>query len=167
MLAAAFCLMVLALMLGSILCLLALASPGWGSDTSIPEIILKEVLQGKEYSLSQFRGKVVVINFFTFYCEPCREGMPDLNQINEEFKGKGLQTLGIALSSDPTQIRFLVKQLGLEYPVLIGNNQVSDAYGGITVVPTTLIIDKQSNVVQRIEGLRKKGTFKKLIAPLL
>ena len=58
--------------------------------------------------------------------------MPDLNKINNELKGKGLQTLGIALSSDPTQIRFLVKQLGLEYPVLTGNDKVSEAYGSIS-----------------------------------
>lgn len=122
---------IVTLLLAAAFCLLVLASPGWGSDTSVPEITLKEVLQGKGYSLSQFRGKVVVINFFTFYCEPCREEMPDLNQINEELKGKGLPTLGIALSSDPAQIRFLLKQLGLEYPVLIGDNRVSDAYRSI------------------------------------
>lgn len=148
-------------------CILALASPGWGGNKPAPDFTLKDVLQGKEYSVSQFKGKVVVINFFTFFCGPCRDEMPDLNKINNELKGKGLQTLGIAISSDPTQIRFLVKQLGLEYPVLIGNDKVSDAYGSIAVVPTTVIIDKQGNIVQRIEGTRKKDAFMKLIEPLL
>jgi peroxiredoxin len=148
-------------------CVLALASPGWGANKAAPNFSLKDVLQGKEYSLSQFKGKVVVINFFTFFCGPCRDEMPELNQIHNELKGKGLQMLGIALSSDPTQIRFLVKQLGLEYPVLIGNDKVSDAYGSIAVVPTTVIIDKEGNVAQRIEGTRKKADFVKLIEPLL
>jgi cytochrome c biogenesis protein CcmG, thiol:disulfide interchange protein DsbE len=148
-------------------CVLALASPSWGAGKPAPNFSLKDVLQGKEYSLSQFKGKVVVINFFTFFCGPCRDEMPDLNKINNELKGKGLQTLGIALSSNPTQIRFLVKQLGLEYPVLIGNDKVSDAYGSIAVVPTTVIIDKEGNVAQRIEGTRKKEVFLKLIQPLL
>jgi len=148
-------------------CVLALTSPGWGGDKPAPNFSLKDVLQGKEYSLSQFKGKVVVINFFTFFCGPCRDEMPDLNKINNELKGRGLQTLGIALSSDPTQIRFLVKQLGLQYPVLIGNDKVSDSYGSIAVVPTTVIIDKQGNIAQRLEGTRKKETFMKLIQPLL
>ena len=148
-------------------CVLALASPSWGAGKPAPDFSLKDVLQGKEYSLSQFKGKVVMINFFTFFCGPCRDEMPDLNQIHNELKGKGLQMLGIALSSDPTQIRFLVKQLGLEYPVLIGNDKVSDAYGSIAVVPTTVIIDKEGNVAQRIEGTRKKAVFQKLIEPLL
>ncbi|MGA9756020.1 MAG: TlpA disulfide reductase family protein [Desulfobaccales bacterium] len=148
-------------------CVLALASPGWGAEKSAPDFTLKDVLTGKDYSLSQFKGKVVVLNFFTFFCGPCRDEMPDLSKINDELKGKGLQTFGIALSSDPTQIRFLVKQLGLQYPVLIGNDKVSDAYGSIAVVPTTVIIDKQGNIAQRIEGTRKKAVFMKLIEPLL
>jgi cytochrome c biogenesis protein CcmG/thiol:disulfide interchange protein DsbE len=157
----------LARMLLVAICVLGLASPGWGADKAAPNFSLKDVLQGKEYSLSQFKGKVVVINFFTFFCGPCRDEMPDLNKLNNELKGRGLVTLGIALSSDPTQIRFLVKQLGLEYPVLTGNDKVSDAYGSIAVVPTTVIIDKQGNIAQRLEGTRKKEAFMKLIEPLL
>ena len=157
----------LARMLLVAICVLALASPGWGAGKAAPNFSLKDVLQGKEYSLSQFKGKVVVINFFTFFCGPCRDEMPDLNKLNNELKGRGLVTLGIALSSDPTQIRFLVKQLGLEYPVLTGNDKVSDAYGSIAVVPTTVIIDKEGNIAQRIEGTRKKEVFQKLIEPLL
>jgi len=154
-------------MLVMAICVLGLASTGWGAGKAAPDFSLKDVLQGKEYSLSQFRGKVVVINFFTFFCGPCRDEMPDLNKINNELKGRGLVTLGIALSSDPTQIRFLVKQLGLEYPVLTGNDKVSDAYGSIAVVPTTVIIDKEGNIAQRIEGTRKKEVFQKMIEPLL
>ena len=157
----------LARMLVVAICVLALASTGWGAGKAAPNFSLKDVLQGKEYSLSQFKGKVVVLNFFTFFCGPCRDEMPDLNKLNNELKGRGLVTLGIALSSDPTQIRFLVKQLGLEYPVLTGNDKVSDAYGSIAVVPTTVIIDKQGNIAQRIEGTRKKEIFQKLIEPLL
>ena len=157
----------LARMLVVAVCVLALAAPSWGAGKPAPDFTLKDVLQGKEYSLSQFKGKVVMINFFTFFCGPCRDEMPDLNKINNELKGKGLVTLGIALSSDPTQIRFLVKQLGLEYPVLIGTDKVSEDYGSISVVPTTVIIDKEGNVAQRIEGTRKKEVFLKLIQPLL
>jgi len=157
----------MARMLLAAVCILALTTPVWGAGKPAPDFTLKDVLTGKEYSLSQLKGKVVVINFFTFFCGPCRDEMPELNQINNELKGKGLQTLGIALSSEPTQIRFLVKQLGLQYPVLIGNDKVSEAYGSISVVPTTVIVDKQGNIAQRIEGTRKKAVFLKMIEPLL
>lgn len=155
------------------LSLLAVVSLGWGASKgdlegkSAPDFTLKGVLEGKEYALSQFKGKVVVLNFFTFFCGPCRDEMPDLNKINNELKDKGLQTLGIALSSDPTQIRFLVKQLGLEYPVLTGTDKVSQAYGDVVVVPTTFIIDRQGKVVHAILGTRTKEKFVELIKPLL
>lgn len=147
--------------------ILGLAAAGWTADKPAPEFNLKEVLQGQDYTLSQFKGKVVMINFFTFFCGPCREEMPDLNKIHNELKGQGLQTLGIALSSEATQIRFLVKQLALDYPVLLGNDKVSEAYGNVVVVPTTFIIDKQGKIVHKIEGTRKKTEFEKLIKALL
>ena len=146
--------------------LLATNAVVWGAGPA-PDFTLKDVLQGQDYSLSQFRGKVVMINFFTFFCGPCRDEMPDLNKIYEENKGKGFQTLGIALSSDPTQIRFLVKQLGLTYPVLTGTDKVSEAYGNVVVVPTTILIDKQGNIVERIEGTRKKEEFENKVKALL
>lgn len=147
--------------------LMVFAAQGLAAEKAAPDFTLKDVLQGKDYSLAQYRGKVVMLNFFTFFCGPCRDEMPDLNKIYHEYQSKGLQVVGIALSSDPTQIRFLVKQLGLDYPVLNGNDKVSNAYGSVAVVPTTVIIDKQGNIAQRIEGTRKKSDFIRMIEPLL
>jgi peroxiredoxin len=146
--------------------LLAMPVASWAAPAAA-DFTLKDVFQGQDYTLSQFRGKVVMINFFTFFCGPCREEMPDLNQVYHKYHGQGFQTLGIALSSDPTQIRFLVKQLGLDYPVLIGNDQVSAAYGSVAVVPTTFIIDKSGKVAYKIEGTRSKEEFEKMIRSLL
>jgi cytochrome c biogenesis protein CcmG/thiol:disulfide interchange protein DsbE len=156
--------MVLVLM--AALSLLTAPAPGLAAGKAA-DFTLKDVLVGQDYTLSQFKGKVVMINFFTFFCAPCREEMPDLNKIYNEYKDKGLQTLGIALSSDPTQIRFLVKQMGLNYPVLMGDDKVSKAYGDVAVVPTTFIIDKQGNIAHSIAGTRSKAEFEKMIRALL
>ncbi len=151
----------------ALLIVAALAAPGSAGSKVAPDFTLKDILQGKEYSLRQFKGKVVLINFFTFFCGPCRDEMPDLNKIYQEYKGKGFETIGIGLASDPTQLRFLVKQLGLEYPVLLGDEKVSKAYGNIEVVPTTFILDKQGNIVHKILGTRKKEEFVRMIQALL
>jgi len=132
-----------------------------------PDFSLPDILQGKNYSLSQFKGKVVMVNFFTFFCMPCREEMPDLNRLYKDYQGKGFQVLGIGLSSDPTQLRFLVKQIGLDYPVLAGNDKVSKDYGNVEVVPTTFIIDKQGNIAHKILGTRPKAELEKMIQALL
>lgn len=149
----------------TVVMLLALATAGWAERA--PDFTLPSVLDGKEYSLSQFRGQVVMVNFFTFFCGPCREEMPYLNQIYQENKGRGYVTLGIGLGSDPTQLRFLVKQLNLDYPVLLGNDKVSKDYGNVEVVPTTFIIDRQGNVAHKIVGTRSKEDFLKMIRSLL
>jgi len=150
----------------AVLFLVAAATSGWAAG-SAPDFKLKAVQDGKEYSLSQFKGKVVLINFFTFFCGPCRQEMPHLSQMDKELKGQGFQALGIALSSTPEQLKQLITQLGLGYPVLEGNDGVSKAYGGVELVPLTFIIDKQGNIAHKILGARSKEEFEKLIKPLL
>jgi cytochrome c biogenesis protein CcmG/thiol:disulfide interchange protein DsbE len=145
--------------------LLLVATMGWAA--SAPDFSLKAVQDGKNYSLSQYRGKVVLVNFFTFFCGPCREEMPHLSEMYQELKGQGFQTLGIALSSTHAQLQQLVSQLGLTYPVLEGNDAVSKAYGNVELVPLTFIIDRQGNIVHKILGARSKAEFEKLIKPLL
>jgi cytochrome c biogenesis protein CcmG/thiol:disulfide interchange protein DsbE len=146
--------------------LLAAATSGWAAGAA-PDFTLKSVQDGKEYKLSQFRGKVVLINFFTFFCGPCRQEMPHLNEIYQELQGKGFQILGIGLASTPEQLQQIVTQLHLSYPVLAGNDAASKAYGGVELVPLTFIIDRQGNIVQKILGARSKADFEALIKPLL
>ncbi len=153
-------------LLATLLCL-AVAASGWAAGGSAADFTLKNVTDGKDYSLSQYRGKVVLVNFFTFFCGPCREEMPHLNQIDQGLKSQGFQTLGIGLASTPEQLKQIVSQLGLNYPVLIGNDAVSKAYGGIELVPMTFIIDKQGNIAHKVLGARSKEDFEKMIKPLL
>jgi len=154
------------LLLMAVLFLLTAATTGWAAG-SASDFTLKAVQDGKEYSLSQFKGKVVLINFFTFFCGPCREEMPHLSQMYQELQGQGFQTLGIGLSSTPDQLKQLVTQLKLAYPVLEGTDAVSKAYGGVELVPLTFIIDKQGNIAHKVLGARSKADFEKMVKPLL
>jgi len=154
------------LVLMAVLFLVTAATSGWAAG-SAPDFKLKAVQDGTEYSLSQFKGKVVLINFFTFFCGPCRQEMPHLSQIYQELKGQGFQILGIGLASTPEQLKQLATQLILAYPVLEGNAAVSKAYGTVELVPLTFIIDKQGNIAHKILGARSKEEFQKMIKPLL
>ena len=73
--------------------------------------------------------------------------MPYLNQLDQEFKGQGLQVIGIGLASTAEQLRSVAQQLGTSYPVLVGTDEVGKAYGKVEFVPTTFIIDRQGNIV--------------------
>jgi len=147
--------------------LCGLVGPAWGVENRAADFTLREVREGKEYSLSQYKGQVVLLNFFTFFCGPCRMEMPELNQMDQELKEKGFQALGIGLASEEAQLKSLAQQLGLRYPVLIGTDQVSKDYGNIQLVPTTFIIDRGGKIVHKILGARSKEEFLKLIEPLL
>jgi peroxiredoxin len=147
------------------LALVLVITSGWAQGA--PDFTLKAVQDGKNYSLSQYRGKVVLLNFFTFFCGPCREEMPALSQMYQELQGQGFQTIGIGLSSTPAQLKQIVSQLHLTYPVLEGNDAVSKAYGNVELVPLTFIIDRQGNIAHKILGARSKAAFEQLIKPLL
>jgi len=154
------------MVLAAALFLVTAAASGWAADRA-PDFSLKAVQDGKEYSLSQLKGKVVLINFFTFTCGPCREEMPHLSAIYQELKGQGYQALGIGLASTTEQLKQLSAQLKLAYPVLEGNDGVAKAFGGVELVPLTFIIDKQGNIAHKILGARSKAEFEKMIKPLL
>lgn len=154
------------LVLMAVMFLVTGATSGWAANRA-PDFTLKSVQNGKEYSLSQFKGKVVLINFFTFFCEPCRQEMPYLSQMGQELGGQGFQTLGIGLGSTPEQLKQIATRLGLAYPVLQGDDAVSKAFGGVEMVPLTFIIDRQGSIVHKILGARSKEEFENLVKPLL
>jgi len=159
---------VLAQMGIAVLVVFGLASGGWAAEkgAQAPDFSLVDI-SGNTVSLGQMKDKVVLVNFFTIWCQPCRHEMPDLNAIYKENKDKGLSMVGIGLNADPNQLKVLVKQLNLDYPVLLGTEQVNKAYGDIVGVPTTFIIDKQGKIAEKIVGARKKEEFLQVIKPLL
>jgi peroxiredoxin len=152
----------------ALLLVLGLTAGGWAQEKGkpAPDFSLEDTA-GNKVSLSQMQGKVVVVNFFTIWCQPCRHEMPDLNAIYQENKDKGLSMVGICLNADPNQLKVLVKQLNLDYPVLLGTDKVNKDFGEIVGVPTTFIIDKQGKIADKIVGARKKDEFLQVIKPLL
>lgn len=159
---------VISLLAAALLMVLSLTGSGWAKEKGDQAADFSLVdTSGNTVSLSQMQGKVVVVNFFTVFCQPCRHEMPDLNAIYNENKDKGLAMVGICLNADPNQLKALIKQLKLDYPVLLGTDKVSKDYGEIVGVPTTFIINKQGKIAEKIVGARKKDEFMQVIKPLL
>jgi peroxiredoxin len=158
----------ISLLAAALLVVLGLTGSGWAKEKGdqAADFTLVDT-SGNTVSLSQMQGKVVVVNFFTVFCQPCRHEMPDLNAIYNENKDKGLAMVGICLNADPNQLNALIKQLKLDYPVLLGTDKVSKDYGEIVGVPTTFIINKQGKIAEKIVGARKKEEFLQIIKPLL
>lgn len=125
-------------------------------------------LSGKRVSFSDFRGKVVILDFWATWCAPCRVEIPHFVELQKQYGDKGLTVIGVSLDEQgPEIVKKFVKQLGVSYPIVIGNEKVAEAYGGIIAIPTTFVIDRQGRIVSQHMGYNDKATFEKEIQSLL
>ncbi|MDQ2659629.1 MAG: TlpA family protein disulfide reductase [Verrucomicrobiota bacterium] len=132
-----------------------------------PDWQLKD-LEGKSVKLSDFKGKVVVLNFWATWCPPCRREIPDFVALQKQYADKGLVVIGVSMDEGGAAVvKPFVKKIGINYPVVLGDQKTAAAYGGIRVVPTTFVIDKHGKVAAQHEGGADRTTFEAEIKPLL
>jgi thiol-disulfide isomerase/thioredoxin len=136
-------------------------------DNKAPDFTLKS-FDGKTVKLSDYKGKVVIIDFWATWCPPCRKGIPDLISIQNEYKND-VVIIGISLDSEKTlkDVPGFVKSYGINYPIVYGDEKVVTAYGGIEGIPTAFVVDKKGNVVDKHVGLVPKDTYVNKIKELL
>lgn len=124
-------------------------------------------LKGKEVSLSDFKGKVVLVNFWATWCGPCIHEMPALEKLNKTYKDKGLQILGLTISSKEKKVAPTVAKTGVTYPILLNADSAVKQFGGFGSIPQTFIINKKGEIVKQIEGSRPYEDFEKEIKKVL
>jgi thiol-disulfide isomerase/thioredoxin len=131
-----------------------------------PELGLAD-LAGKTLSLSQFSGKVVLLNFWATWCGPCRSEIPGLIELQTKY-GDHLQVVGISTDEGPEEnVRKYVAKMHINYPVAIATPDVSQKFGGILALPTSFLLDAQGRVVQKHIGLWDKQYFELEVRALL
>ncbi|MDQ7816722.1 MAG: redoxin domain-containing protein [Melioribacteraceae bacterium] len=123
---------------------------------------------GKQLKLSDYKGKVVILDFWATWCPPCRKGIPDLVELKKRYGSKGFEIIGISVDQEtkPDVVPF-IKEYGINYPVVYGNMNVYQQYGGIRAVPTSFIIDKEGKIVASYERLISKLAYENHIKKLL
>jgi len=132
-----------------------------------PEFALKDV-NGIERKLSDFKNKVVIIDFWTTWCPPCREEIPHFISLYSQYKTQGLEIIGIALDFNGEKVvPEFTSNNNINYTIVLGNEEVSDLYGGIAAIPTTFIVDKDGNIRKRYVGYNSREVFEKDIKELL
>lgn len=138
------------------------------TKTKAPEFKLKST-EGKEIKLSDFKGKVVVLDFWATWCGPCRKGVPDLVELQNEYQNK-LVVIGVSLdeiSGTSSDVKPFIQSFKINYPIVLGNEKVSQDYGDVQSIPTSFIIDQKGNIVNKHVGLTPKEVYVKQIKSLL
>jgi thiol-disulfide isomerase/thioredoxin len=145
----------------------ALAPAILGRSTPAPDFTL-ERLDGGSMTLSKLRGKAVLLNFWATWCGPCKIETPWLVELQSQYGSEGLQVVGVAMDdSGKDEIAKFAKDMGVNYPVLLGKEAVGDAYGGVPALPETFFIGRDGKIVDRIIGLRGRAEIEDSIKKAL
>jgi len=132
-----------------------------------PEFQLED-LGGRTVRLSDYRGKVVLLNFWAMWCPPCRAEMPDLVRLQRENESRGLQIIGITYPAyNRKTVRRFARQLRLNYPILYGSRELGAKYEVGEVLPATIVIDREGKIRARILGILEPEEFEQNVKPLL
>lgn len=138
-----------------------------GKSTPAPDFTLEQ-LNGGNLKLSDLRGKAVLLNFWATWCGPCKIETPWLVEMQNQYGNQGLQVVGVAMDdSGKDEISKFAKDMGVNYPVLLGKEAVGDAYGGVPALPESFFIGRDGKIVDRIIGLKGKAEIEDSIKKAL
>jgi peroxiredoxin len=126
-------------------------------------------VNGKTISSADFKGKIIVLDFWATWCAPCRAEIPGFIELQKEFGKDGITIIGASVDGrdEIATVKKFAEKFGVKYPVVLADRETVSAFGGIDVVPTTFIIDREGRIVSRHVGFTEKAELEKEIKLLL
>jgi thiol-disulfide isomerase/thioredoxin len=132
-----------------------------------PALTLRD-LRGRAVRLGDYRGKVVLLNFWATWCAPCRAEAPDLIKLQRDYAGRGLQVVGITYPPESgAAVRRFVRRFKINYPILTGTRTTKALFVASETLPFTVVIDREGRVRASVEGILLPEEFEEKIKPLL
>jgi len=122
---------------------------------------------GASFHLSDYKGKVVLLNFWATYCVPCRAEIPWLIEFEKTYKDKGFAVIGISMDEEWNQVKPYLAEKHVNYRIGLGNDELAQKYGGIDALPETFLIDREGKIVSRHVGMVSKPDTERGIVQLL
>lgn len=132
-----------------------------------PDFTLPDA-NGAPVKLSDYKGKVVLLNFWATWCGPCKVEIPWFIEFEKTYKDRGFATLGVSMDEDGWKaVKPFVAQKAMNYNVMVGNDRVAQLYGGIDSLPSTFLIDRDGKIASTHLGLVSKHDYESEILKLL
>ena len=132
-----------------------------------PEFALKDA-SGRTVHLSDYKGKVVLLDFWATWCGPCNIEIPWFSEFEKKYQSRGFEVLGVSMDDDGWKaINPFVSRKNINYRILLGNDTTGDQYGGVEALPTTFVIDRNGRIASVHVGLSGKKEFEDAIEQLL
>jgi thiol-disulfide isomerase/thioredoxin len=141
--------------------------PAWVSDEIRPlPAIHFELLDGRAVTLEALRGKVVLVNFWATWCPYCRHEMPDMQRFYDDWRSHGFEIIALSQDDDPQAVRAFLAQNGYTFPVAMADASHAAAFGGVSRLPTSFLIDKQGRLRKKISGQVHYARLEDLVGEL-
>ena len=132
-----------------------------------PPLALKGI-RGRTVRLSDYKGRVVLLNFWATWCPPCRAEMPDLVKMQREYAKQGLQVVGVTYPPETvSRVRRFARRLGVNYPIALGTKEIKSLFARTDTLPVTVVIDRDGSIRDTIEGIMLPEEFEQKVKPLL
>ena len=132
-----------------------------------PPLALKDI-RGRQFRLSDYKGKVVLLNFWATWCPPCRTEIPDLIKMQRQYRAQGLRLIGITYPPEKTSdVRRFMRRLRVNYRVAMGTKATKALFTSSETLPMTIVIDREGAMRDVVEGIMYADEFDKKVKPLL
>jgi peroxiredoxin len=144
----------------------AAAAPAPAGEAA-PAWKLKD-LDGHEVSFAQFKGKVVVVDFWATWCGPCVSEIPGYVELQKKYGPAGLVIVGVSLDTkSPEYVKQFAQAHGMDYTLVMGDDSIVDAFGGFDAIPTTFLINRAGHIVHKKTGAMPHADYEKLVQQAL
>ena len=135
---------------------------GGAPDFTLPAV------DGSMVSMSDYRGKVILVEFWTTWCPTCKEMIPVLSKLHKKYSDKGLVILGVSLDKEGLKVLGpYVHEHQVPYKILMGSRKTSNAFGGVSSIPVIYIVDREGRLVSKVIGYQSYGQLEKQVKKYL